>query len=252
MEFALGGLEHLVRAVEAALLLVLVAEGLRRPHTGQARLNLGVDSTGLLLGGAARAAHAAPPVHHRQHEHRQNHAHDQRHAPLDRKHHRERAHDRHDRDKEILGAMVRQLRQLKEVGCQAAHELAGAVLVVEVEAQLLHVREEVAADVRLDADAEGVAPVAHDEKQDRADDKRDEDDRHHGEEHTVALVRQPVVHRCARDQRKRQIHQRDEKGTGHIEQEQPPVRAEIGEKNPHGGAGLEVPCGHGRQSFHGN
>ena len=72
----------------------------------------------------------------------------------------------HQGDEQILRPVVGQLRQFKQVTGQAAHQLAGAVAVVEVEAQLLNVAAQIAADIRLHADAEGVAPVGHHEVQD--------------------------------------------------------------------------------------
>ena len=55
--------------------------------------------------------------------------------------------------------MVGKLGDFKKVAREPAHELAGAVLVKVVEAELLHMAEESFSDVGLDADAECVAPV---------------------------------------------------------------------------------------------
>ena len=63
--------------------------------------------------------------------------------------------------------MVGQLCQFKQVGGQPGHQLAGAVFIVKIEAHLLHVGEQVLADVRLHPDAEGVAEIGHNELQER-------------------------------------------------------------------------------------
>ena len=42
------------------------------------------------------------------------------------------------RDEQVLRPVVGQLRQLKQVRGQAAHQLAGAVFIVKVKAQVLH------------------------------------------------------------------------------------------------------------------
>ena len=55
--------------------------------------------------------------------------------------------------------MVGKLGDFKKVACKSAHELAGAVLVKVVEAELLHMAEEGFSDVCFDADAERVTPV---------------------------------------------------------------------------------------------
>ena len=133
--------------------------------TGEGRFDVGVDRAGLLLDKDGGSAHAPAAAHDDNEEDRHHDAHDQRQPPFDREHDDERAHDRDHRDEQILGAVVGKFGDLEQVGGQAAHELAGAVVVIEIEAQLLHVCEQDAADVRLDADAEGVTPVADDEIQ---------------------------------------------------------------------------------------
>ena len=165
MEAALGGFEHLVGLVEALLLLRLVGERLGGADAGQAGLDGGVDGAGLLLGGAGRIAHLTAAAHGRPQQHRHQHQQHQRQLPPHGEHHRQRAEDGDEGDEQVLRPVVGQLRQLEQVAGQAAHELAGAVLVVEVEAQLLHMVVQVAADVRLHPDAEGVSPVGHHEIQ---------------------------------------------------------------------------------------
>jgi hypothetical protein len=93
-------------------------------------------------------------------EHRQDQRDDQRQPPLDGEHDPQGAHDGDGGDEQILRPVVSQLRDVEEVGGEAAHELAGAVLIEIAEAQLLHMAEKVPADVGLHQDAEGVAPVA--------------------------------------------------------------------------------------------
>ena len=141
--------------------------------------------------------------------------------------------------------MVGQLRQLKQVRGQAAHQLAGAVFIVKVKAQVLHMGEQVPADIGLHQDAEGVAPVAHDEVKPRPEDKGRHHQGHDREENGKPLIRQPVVHGGAGDQGKGQVDDGDEEGAADIQQEQAPVGAEIGQENAQGTAGLVIFGGHG-------
>ena len=53
-----------------------------------------------------------------------------------------------------------ELGDFEQVAGQTAHELARAVAVIEAVAQTLHMAKQILPDVRLHADAKGVAPVA--------------------------------------------------------------------------------------------
>ena len=244
MEVALGGLEHLVGPVEAALLLCLVGEGLGGADAGEAGLDLGIDGAGLLLGGPGRLGHLAAAVHNHQQEHGDDAAHHQGQPPLDGEHHRQSADDGDQGDEQVLRPVVGQLRQLEQVRGQAAHQLAGAVFIVKVEAQVLHMGKQVPADIGLHQDAEGVAPVAHDEVKPRPEDKGRHHQGHDREENGELLLRQPVVHGGAGDQGKGQVDDGNEEGAGDIQQEQAPVGAEVGQENAQRSAGTVVLGGH--------
>ena len=140
--------------------------------------------------------------------------------------------------------MVGQLRQFKQVTGQAAHQLAGAVAVVEVEAQLLNVAVQIAADIRLHADAEGVAPVGHHEVQRRAQHIGGHHHRHDDEEYPELPLGQPGIHGGAGHQRERQVDAGDEERAGQVQGEEPPVGFEVGEEYPQGAAGLIIFRGH--------
>ena len=127
--------------------------------------------------------------------------------------------------------MVGQLRDLKEVGGQAAHQHAGAVIVIEIKAQLLHMVEKVPADIRLHPDAEGVAPVEHHIVQQAPQHKGRRHDGHDHKEDAVLLVRQPLVHGRAGHQRKHQVDERDDKGAGHVQYKQSLVLSQVVHKH---------------------
>ena len=91
--------------------------------------------------------------------------------------------------------------------------------------------KQVPADIGLHQDAEGVAPVAHDEVKPRPEDKGRHHQGHDREENGELLLRQPVVHGGAGDQGKGQVDDGNEEGAGDIQQEQAPVGAEVGQKN---------------------
>ena len=160
MEAALGGLELLVSPVKALLLDALIGKGLGGTDTAQARLDLGVDCACPLLGKVGGAVHAVAPQDQQQEEQGEDHQHNKGHAPLDGEHDRHSADNGHKGNEQILRAVVGKLRHLEKVGGKAAHKLTCAVLIVEIKAQRLHMVIEVAANVRLYADAEGVTPKA--------------------------------------------------------------------------------------------
>ena len=159
MEALFGNLECAVGAAEFLKLQVFVREGLRRAHAGKARLDVGVDVSHALLDLARGLLHLLAPQQNGHKKDRQDHADDKRQPPFGAEHDDERTGDRDKRDEEVLRAVVGKLGDFKKVACKPAHELAGAVLVKVVEAELLHVAEESFPDVSLDADAECVAPV---------------------------------------------------------------------------------------------
>ena len=104
--------------------------------------------------------------------------------------------------------------------------------------------KQVPADIGLHQDAEGVAPVAHDEVKPRPEDKGRHHQGHDREENGELLLRQPVVHGGAGDQGKGQVDDGNEEGAGDIQQEQAPVGAEVGQKNAQRSAGAVVLGGH--------
>ena len=209
IEILLGALVHLVRAAELLRFDRFVGERLGCAHAGEAGFDVGIDDADLLLDETRGAAHRAAARHDDEYGDRDEHADDEREPPFDCEHDDERAGDRDDGDEQVLGAVVRQLSDLKEVGGQAAHQMAGAVAVVKVEAKRLHVAKERLADVGLDADAERMAPVGDDIIEQRADDVGQHDDAHDDEECLVLQIGQERVDRLAGDDRIGQVDQRN-------------------------------------------
>ena len=141
--------------------------------------------------------------------------------------------------------MVGQLRNVEQVRRQPAHELAGAVAVKIVKGQLLHVAEQVPADIRLHQDAEGMAPVADDIRQNRPEDEGREHHRHDGEKGVVGTLGQQLIHAPAGDIGKRQVDDGDHQSAAEVHEKQPPVRFEIRKENTQGGTLLKILGGHG-------
>ena len=246
MEDPLGGLEGGVGAVELLELRPLVGEGLGRADAGEAGLNVGVDDGGFLLHGGGGLAHGAAAGPDHGEEHRDDAGNHQGQPPLDGEHDGQGPRDGDAGDEDVLRAVVGQLRDVEEVRRQAAHELPGAVFVVVVEAQLLHVAEEVVADVRLHQDAEGVAPVADDIGQQGPEDKGGKHHRHHAEEGLVGASRQQLIHAPPGHGGKGQVDHGNQQGAAEVHDEQLPVGPEVGEKNLQGGFSLEILGGHKR------
>jgi hypothetical protein len=131
VELALGGLEAVIGIVEFPQFGGLVGEGLGGLDAGEARLNVRVDGRGALLDGGGRLATWSPAVMPGDgEEHRQDQRDDQRQPPLNGEHDPIRAPTMVTAEmKDILRPVVRQLRDIEEIGGEAAHQLAGAVLI---------------------------------------------------------------------------------------------------------------------------
>ena len=127
--------------------------------------------------------------------------------------------------------MVRQLRDLEQVRRQTAHELARAVVVIEFIAEALHVAEQVAADIGLNADAERMAVIGDDIIEERAHEVRRRHDAHDDEERMVGVRGQHRIDRAAGDEREDEIDRADKQRAEHVQQKQAAVRTEIRQEN---------------------
>ena len=141
MELALGGLEQVIGSAETGCFHFLVGKGLGGAETGEAALDLLIDMSHLFLGSFGGLTHAVAHGHHHRQEHRDGQRHDQRQLPADGEHHSQCTDDGQYGRQQVFRAMVGQFRQFKQIRGQAAHQLAGAVLIVKVKAQLLHMPE---------------------------------------------------------------------------------------------------------------
>ena len=216
VEAGFGIFELLVGGGEPVGLHFLVAEGLGGADAGKAGFDLGIDVPGLLLHGGGGPAHVIAHGHNHRDEHRDHDAHHQGQLPADSRHDNEGADDGEGGGDNILRAVVGQLRQLKQVGGEAAHELAGAVAVIEVKAHFLHVGEQVPADVRLHPDAENVAEKADSVVKKRPDHIEENHRGHQREEGPVLPLRKQIVQRLPGDQRESQVNEGNADGTAHI------------------------------------
>ena len=124
--------------------------------------------------------------------------------------------------------MVGKLGDLEEVAGDPAHELPGAVLVVEGEGEVLHVGEEPGADVGLDAYPQQVAPVGDDIGKDRLEEVGRQQGGHHQEEGPVEALGQGGLEHVAGHDGEEEIHQADAQGAGHVQQEDGQVGLVIG------------------------
>ena len=87
---------------------------------------------------------------------------DQRQLHVDREHQDERADEGHDGDEEIFRAVVGDFADLFEIFGHAGYEVAGLLIVVEAERELLQMIEALATHLGFDVDAEHVTPVVDD------------------------------------------------------------------------------------------
>ena len=144
---------------------------------------------------------------------------------------------------------MRQLRNIEEVRRQTAHQLTCTVAVVIVKAQLLHMPEQIPANVRLHQDAEGMAVVANDVREQRPQKVGGKHHRHHCKKGSVRTGGQQLVHTPAGNCRERQINERNGQCTAKVQNEQLPVRFEIRQKNLQRGFLLKLSCRHSTLLF---
>ena len=234
VEGPLGGFEDFVGSIESAVLHILIAKGLGGADAGEAGFDLRIDVSGLLLHPGGDAAEGRPHGHNDEQKNGHQNAHHQSQLPADGGHDDQCADDGHRGGEHILRAMVGQLRQLKQVRGQAAHELTGAVGVVEVVAHVLHMPEQVRPDVRLHPDAEGVAIVADNIVQEAAQYIKGQAGAHQGKEHAEFSVGQQVIEAGPGYQGKGQIDQRNQQGAGDVNGKQLPMVFEVMQKNRQG------------------
>ena len=148
----------------------------------------------------------------------------------------------------MVNMMVGQLCDVKELRRHPAHEVAGAVLVVEAEGEGLEVAEQVLADVRLHQYAEGVAPVADHVLQARPQEVGGQQYGDDAEKRLVAAVRDELIHAQPGDIGEGQVDQGDHQRAGHIQEEEPHMGPEIADKNAQQALFMKVAGGHGSAS----
>ena len=150
----------------------------------------------------------------------------------------------HGSRQQILRAMVGQFRQVKQVGGQTAHQVAGAVFVVKVEAQLLQMLEQIRPDVSLHMDAEGVTVIGHDELQKAPQHIGPRHDAHNQEKGLIAAFRQQVIQRRPGHQGECQVHAGNQHRAADVQEKELFVVFEVVEKNRQGAFSLIVFCSH--------
>ena len=245
VKVALGGLELLVGAVELAGLGVLVGEGLGGAHAGEAGLNVGVDGGHGLLHAPGGVHHGLPVYGGDQNEDGDQNQHHQGQLPADGEHHHNGPRHGDQGDKQVLRPVVGQLRDVEELPGHPAHEMAGAVLVVEPEGEGLDVGEEVPADIRLHPDAEGVAPVADHVLQERPEEVGGQKGAHNQKEGGIQPRRQQPLHTYAGHVGKGQVDHGDQEGAAQVHEEELPVGPKVGEEDAQGALCLVVAGCHG-------
>ena len=227
----LGPPELVVGGVELGALGVLVGEGLGGAHPGDGGLHLPVDAGQLGLDLDGGLHHLLPGEGGKEDEDGNDGEYHQGQLPLDGKHDAEGPQNGHRGDEQVLRAVVGQLGNLKEVAGDPAHQLAGAILVVEGEGQVLHMGEQVPANVGLHPHPQQVAPVGDDEVEYPLEHIGQGQGGHDGEEGGEELVGQQGLHGPAGHHGEEQVHNADQQGAHHIQQEQLPVGLVIGGKN---------------------
>ena len=218
----------------------LVAEGLDDADAAQGFLQPDVEIAHAGIDGPPGLRHP-PAIDDHQGQHR---GHDQRHdhrkLRVDPEHQRESPDKGHQRDKGILGPVMGNLADFFQVAGHARDQLAGAGAVVPPPGQARQVVEGAGAHLRLDVDAELVAPVGHDRQQARIG--RIQCQQAHGGCHgqrPVALWQQ-VVDKGGHGQRKGQFQKARQHRAAEIQPEQSHEGPVIGKELAQHGA---IPSG---------
>ena len=229
----LGPLELVVGLLELPILLLLVGEGLGGAHAGDGGLQLAVDARHVLLD-LHRGLHHPPTLEDGE-DHKQGHhgKDDKGQLPLDGEHQAEGAAQSDHRDEQVFGAVVGQLGDLEQVGGGPAHQLAGAVFVIEGEGQILHVSKQVPADVRLNEHAHHVAQIGDDVVHPRPQQIGRQQTAHDPEEGPKQVLGQQLLHGQPGQVGESQVNQGDAQRTGHIQQKQVQVWLVVGQKDRH-------------------
>ena len=222
---ALLGGDILVGAVgEFVDFLIFVAKSLGDADAGDGAFNLGVDARRAALYVAGDFHHAAPTHRHKDDDHGHgDHQHERQlflNAPEDE----ERAGQRHHGDEQVFRTVVRQLGDIKQIRRHAGHEQTRSILVVEAEAQLLHMRKDCRAHIRLDVNARQVSQIGDNPLGKRAQDEQTQHRKHHEDERAQSLIGNIIVKHLARHDGEGDIHQRDDERTEHVQQEHAHVR----------------------------
>ena len=225
--------ESRVARVELLLLIFLVGKRLCHTCAGDGAFDVRVDFRNALLYLQRGTAHFYPQPHHVVDRGRNNAEQPQRKPPIDERHRNKRAKDGGSGDEHILRAVMREFGDVKQIRRHAGHELAGSHLVEKAERELLNVRKDIAANVRLHADAQHMPPVVDDKQQQRAHEigaERSKNQQHKHAKHCAVErhLRQERAQNILRKQRVGNVDQRDEKRAGEIEDQQALVGLVVG------------------------
>ena len=246
VEFPLGGFELVVGRAKPGIFQCLVAEGLGGADAGEAGLDLRINVAHLLFDLHRGPAHSAPHGEHHNEENGDQRRHHQGQLPADGGHDDQRADDGDHRGQQILRAVVGQLRQLEQVGGQAAHQLPRAVGIVKIKAHFLQMPEQISADIRLYPNAEGVAVIADDVVEEGPQQVKHHHAGHNGKENGVFFVGQQIVEGLPGDQGEGKINGGDAHGAAKVHREKPLVGRKISQENPQGGFFPILLCCHFR------
>ncbi|CCX42867.1 unknown [Clostridium sp. CAG:1024] len=217
-------------------LVRLVRERLRHAHAGDAGLDIRIDLRDALLDLQRALAHPNAHPHHIGQHDGQHAEQCERQPPLNAEHDDERAENRQRGNDHVLRSVMRELRHVEQVVRCAGKQLARPHLIEKAELQLLDVRKNIPANIRLHAHAEQMAPVVDDEQHDRAQNigRKDQHDQRHELCHERRRLRhggQERTQNILREHGERKVNERDHRGAGHVQDEQRQMRFIIGKKS---------------------
>ena len=161
---------------------------------------------------------------HEQDERRQDQEAHEREERADGAENDERAAELGERDEQILGAVVRELRDIEQVARQPRHELARLVPVEVGTGQALKFTKEVAPHIRLDLGAGHVPLVRHVIVEEHFENVKPQQNPGENQKNPYLAVRQIDVQDLARENRENEVAPRDPERRNEIEQKLGDIR----------------------------
>src|SRR5690606_14579391 len=145
-------------------------------------------------------------------------------------HERKRAEQGHDGYEHILRAVMRNLTDVIEIIGHSAEQMAGPIVVIKPKRQLLNMIKNRAPHVRLDIDAQHMAPIVDDKLQTRVQGVNQQKANAGKHDERPVLFGQQSIHENADEERNSKLQYPGKYGTTEIKEKQSLIRTIVRKK----------------------